>query len=101
MSKENLSDEKLNKIGKDKPAFQFYNKYIKQFEKLTDAEAGKLIKHILYYVNDLEPDDLDNRLLNIIFLNIKEDLKTDLRKWLASCKKNTINGKKGGRPNNK
>jgi len=88
-------EKKLNKVGLNKPAFQLYNKYIHQIEELTDEEAGKLMKHIFRYVNDLEPPELEDRLLKIIFKNIKVDLKNDLEKYILACEKKSAGGKKG------
>lgn len=93
--------EKLNKDGLNKPAFQMYNKYIHQIEELTDEEAGKLMKHIFRYVNDLNPPDLEDRLLKIVFTNIKQDLKNDLEKYIGIVKQRKTNGSKGGIANAK
>ena len=46
---------------------------------LTDEEAGKLIKHLLSYVNDEAPV-LEDRMLEIVFEPIKQSLKRDLDK---------------------
>ena len=75
-----------------------YCSYMATFEKLSDSEAGKLIKHIFRYVNDLNPSMDDSRLLDIIFEGIKHDLKEDLKKWEDKCIKNSENAKKGGAP---
>jgi len=84
---------KLSKDGLNKPAFQMYNKYIHQIEELTDEEAGRLFKHIFRYVNDLEPPELEDRLLKVVFKNIKEDLKNDLEKYINACKLKSLGGK--------
>lgn len=85
-------------MAKEKDSFIMYTSYIATFEKLSDNEAGKLIKHILRYVNDLNPSLDDNRLLEIVFEGIKQDLKRDLLKWEKKCEINRKNAKKGGAP---
>ena len=40
----------------NKDSFVLYTKYIEIFKELTDEQAGKLIKVILEYVNDLNPE---------------------------------------------
>lgn len=86
--------------GKD--SFILYTKYINTFNFLTDEQAGKLIKHIFRYVNDLIPeaqeDEFEEQALKIAWINIKTDLKEDLAKWKSICETNRINGLKGGRP---
>jgi hypothetical protein len=57
-----------------------YRDWIHQFEKLTDEEAGQLIKHFFNYVNDKNPEP-PNRLIEICFEPIKQTLKRDLHKW--------------------
>lgn len=67
------------------------------FDKLTNEEAGALIKHFFDYVNDLDPKAPD-RLTEIAFEPIKQTLKRDLEKWGIKAGKNRENGAKGGRP---
>ena len=37
----------------------FYRDWVDQFRDLTDEEAGRLIKHIMSYVNDENPTPPD------------------------------------------
>lgn len=83
-----------------KKSFILYNDWISVFSKLTDEEAGKLIKHLFNYVNGLS-DNLDDRLLDITFEPIKLQLNRDLDKWENICDRNRRNGLKGGRPKKK
>jgi hypothetical protein len=76
-----------------------YRDWIGTFESLTDEEAGKLIKHLFRYVNDLNPKSPD-RLTALLFEPIKQALKRDLRKYEAICLRNRENGEQGGRPKN-
>ena len=48
-------------------------------------EAGKLIKHIMRYVNDLDPEPPD-RMTELLFQPFKNQLKRDLSKWMDKSK---------------
>jgi len=74
-----------------------YRDWLPLFEKLSDEEAGQLIKHFFRYVNDLEPE-APNRIIDISFEPIKQTLKRDLIKWESFTDKQSENGKLGGRP---
>ena len=80
-----------------KKSFVFYTEWIEIFNTLSDDEAGKLIKHVLKYVNDLNPE-AEDRLTEIAFIPIKQALKRDLKKYENYIEKQKANGKKGGRP---
>jgi len=67
-------------MAENKKSFLLYCDLIHTFTELTDAEAGKLIKHVLAYVNDKDPQTED-RLLKIAFEPIKQSLKRDLKKY--------------------
>lgn len=82
-------------MAQEKKSFVAYCEWLESFEMLEDEEAGKLIKHLLRYVNDLEPE-LEDRLLKIAFQPIKQHLKRDLNKYEEVKKKRAEAGKKGG-----
>jgi hypothetical protein len=84
-------------MAKDKKSILVYADWISIFEKLEDIEAGVLIKHFFRYVNDINPIAPD-RLTDIIFEPIKQQLKRDLKRYEAICLRNRGNGEKGGRP---
>lgn len=67
-------------MAEDKKSFLMYADYINTFEELSDDEAGKLIKHVLRYVNDQDPST-DDRLIKIVFEPIKQQMKRDLISW--------------------
>lgn len=67
-------------MAEGKKSVLLYVDYLSTFEELEDAEAGRLIKHLLRYVNDKNPEAPD-RLTKIIFEPIKQQLKRDLKKW--------------------
>ena len=84
-------------MATDKKSFILYADIIGMVEKLPDDQAGRLFKIILDYVNDKDPE-VDDLLLQIAFEPIKLSLKRDLSKWVGYIKKQSDNGKKGGRP---
>ena len=77
----------------NKDSFVLYTKYIDTFKELTDEQAGKLIKVILEYVNDMNPEP--EGLIKIAFIPIKQQLKEDLAKWKEEKEKRSIAGRKG------
>ena len=81
----------------DKKSFQLYNDYIDHFSLMSDEEAGKLIKAIFCYVNDLPCEELAGLSL-MAFSFISSQLKRDKDKYDARCEANRINGRLGGRP---
>lgn len=84
-------------MADNKKSFILYADLIHTFEKLPDEIAGKLMKIILNYVNDKNPV-VDDLLLQIAFEPIKLQLKRDLMKWDEFKKRQSENGKRGGRP---
>jgi len=81
-------------MAKDKKSFVLYCDFITTFDELTDEEAGRLIKHILQYVNDLNPI-MEDRLLKVAFEPIKQQLKRDLRNWEGKLNQKSDGGKLG------
>lgn len=81
-------------MAKDKKSFVLYTDLIYTIHKLNNDQAGKLFKHILEYVNDLNPQT-DDILLQVCFEPIKQNLKRDLKKYEKTCKKRSEAGKKG------
>ncbi len=84
-------------MAKDKKSFISYCDWLETFEECTDEEAGRLVKHLFRYVNDLDPEAPD-RMTKMLFLDIKRSLKRDLRKYEQRAERARENGKKGGRP---
>jgi len=79
----------------NKKSFVLYSDQKVIIDLLTDEQAGKLLKHLLAYVNDENPI-LDDVLLNIAFAPIKLQLKRDLEKWDDIKLVRSKNGKAGG-----
>ena len=84
-------------MAENKKSFVAYCDWKATFDALPDAEAGMLVKHLFAYVNDENPVT-ENVLINAVFANIKMQLKRDLRKYEEFIEKQSLNGKRGGRP---
>jgi hypothetical protein len=81
-------------MAKDKKSFILYSDAIHTVEKLSDTDAGQLLKHLLRYVNDQNPTT-DNALVEIAFEPIKQQLKRDLVKFEDVKGKRSEAGKAG------
>lgn len=90
-------EEGNNIMAVGKKIVNVYVEWVDLFEKLTDEEAGRLIKHFFRYINDQHPEAPD-RITDIAFEPIKKQLQRDLSKWEAIRDRNVLNGQKGGRP---
>ena len=86
-------------MAKDKKSFLLYTDLIHTLEKMPNEKAGELFKHILMYVNDMNPETED-LIIQLTFEPIKQQLKRDLQRYETTCEKNKVNGAKGGRPKN-
>ena len=80
-----------------KKSFLLYCDIIHMVSKMPDEMAGRLFKHILEYVNDMNPKT-DDLLIELSFEPIKQSLKRDLEKWESIRNRNRTNGLNGGRP---
>ena len=76
-------------MAKDKKSILIYVDWIATFNKLEDDEAGRLIKHFFSYVNDLNPTS--DRLTELLFEPIKQQLKRDLKAYEQTCQRNSLN----------
>lgn len=88
-----------NNMANWKKGFMLYADLIHTLERLTDAQAWQLFKHILRYVNDENPE-INDILLEVAFEPIKQTLKRDLVKWEERAKRSRENWMLWGRPNN-
>ena len=80
-------------MAENKKSFILYADQIHLFESLSDDEAGRVIKHLFRYVNDLNPE-LPDRTTQLIFEPIKQQLKRDLETWKKSISGKSEGGKK-------
>lgn len=80
-------------MAEGKKSFILYIDLIHTIESLEDIEAGKLFKHLLRYVNDLNPTAPD-RIIQLVFEPIKQQLKRDLKDWQKEITGKSEGGKK-------
>jgi hypothetical protein len=66
-------------------------------EELTKEQAGELILTIGRFHRG-EDISIDDPILKGVWLGIKHDFVKQKEKYEATCERNRINGKKGGRP---
>lgn len=81
-------------MASGKKSFLLYCDYIYTVSLLSDEQAGRLIKHILQYVNDENPVT-DDKILLIAFEPIKQQLKRDLKAWEGEISNKVDGGKMG------
>jgi hypothetical protein len=79
-------------MAKDKKGFILYSDQKELFEQLPNEKAGELIKFIMAYVNDENPQT-DDLIINLAFTPIKQQLKRDLEKF----EKTKINRSEAGK----
>jgi hypothetical protein len=81
-------------MAENKKSVLLYCDIIHTVKELNDEEAGKLFKHYLNYINDLNPEPPD-KLTQIVFEPIKQNLKRDLKKWESKSERNSNIAKAG------
>lgn len=67
-------------MAEGKKSFVLYSDQRSIIERLSNEQAGTLLKHIFSYVNDENPEDKDPMVM-LAFEPIKLQLKRDLIKW--------------------
>tara|TARA_R110000868_G_scaffold128010_2_gene335940 strand:- start:555 stop:1271 length:717 start_codon:yes stop_codon:yes gene_type:complete len=82
-------------MAKDKKSFILYCDQKGVWDKLDNEQSGKLIKHIIAYVNDDNPTAPDF-ITELAFEPIKQQLKRDLLKWSDIKVERSESGKLGG-----
>lgn len=78
-----------------KKSFILYCDQRGTWERLSDEQAGKLIKHVLAYVSDENPEG--DFVTELAFEGIKGALKRDLQKYEEIKLKRSEAGRKGGK----
>lgn len=78
-----------------KNAVIVYKDWISTFDKMSDEEAGRLIKHFFKYINDMSPQAPD-RVTELLFEPIKQTLKRDLVAWEEKKGNRANAGRLGG-----
>ena len=79
-------------MAKEKKSFLLYADQNSVFQNLPDDIAGRLIKHILAYVNDEQPVT-EELIIKIAFEPIRMQLKRDLQKYESIRERNSLNAK--------
>lgn len=79
-------------MAEGKKSFVLYADYIHTIQHLTDEQAGKLLKHLMQYVNDQNPET-DDPITKLAFEPIKQQLKRDLKHWELIKEKRSAAGK--------
>ena len=88
-----------NKSILTKKSFILYCDQQNIINKLTNEQAGALIKIIYKYCqSEKDTPKIKDPLIDLAFISIKITLDRDYKKYLEMVKKNRENGKKGGRP---
>lgn len=80
-----------------KGSFILYTKYAKQIQMLNMEQRGTLFTAILNHEREEELPEMD-AMTEMAFMFIKVDLDENTEKYDDKCKKNQVNGQKGGRP---
>jgi len=80
-------------MAENKKSFILYCDQKGVWDKLDDAQAGRLIKHIISYVNDENPVAPDF-ITELAFEPIKSVLKRDLKKWEKQQEQRSEAGKR-------
>ena len=81
----------------DKKSFVMYESWGAAIEKMSNEQAGELIKAIYSYQKD--PDAVpEDPALAFVFELIKQQLDTDSQRYKEACAARSEAGKKGGRP---
>ncbi len=81
-------------MAEDKKGFVLYADLIHTIDKMPNDKAGELFKHILKYVNDLNPETED-LIIQLTFEPIKQQLKRDLEKYNKSKEDKSLQGRIG------
>jgi hypothetical protein len=82
-----------------KKSFILYADLIHTVRKLPPEKAGELFMCVLKYVNS-EDVHIDDLLVDIAFEPIRQQLDRDMERYEQFCNRQSINGKRGGRPKN-
>lgn len=82
----------------DKKTFVVYKEWRAAFDKMSNEQAGELVKAIFKYQDGETDISFDDPGLPLLFEIIKGRFDKDSEKYKDVCDKNRENGGKGGRP---
>lgn len=77
------------------PGFMTYLDKKEVILDLTDEEAGQLYKGLLEYSSGQEVK-FSSRIVEIAFKAIKPQIDFDCKKYMETCERRAVNGRKGG-----
>lgn len=77
-----------------------YASYAEKFQRLTDAQFGRLIRLVFKYQAGEDVGNIDDFAVSLAFDVIRYDLDRNNEKYERIIERNRENGKKGGRPKN-
>ncbi len=83
---------KKTNIEEEKKSFILYYDLVHTVKMLPDEDAGKLFKHVLLYVNGMNPKS-DSLLIKAVFEPIKLQIERDTLAWLQTRKERSKAGK--------
>ncbi|MBQ9117553.1 MAG: hypothetical protein IJY04_11075 [Clostridia bacterium] len=84
--------------AEQKKSFIIYNNYLKYFYLLSREERGDLITAMLEYANNADTTVELEGAARMAFAVIQDTMDRDMEQYSESCRKNSENGKRGGRP---
>ena len=73
----------------DKKSFMMYLDTIAQWDMLTDAQAGQLVKALMAYANDGTLIDIDDGMVKMAFSFMSAQIDRDNEKYAEKCKQNS------------
>ncbi len=79
-------------------AFQLYINFYRQFTMLSLADRGRLITSIFEYIQGMDFTTTMPGSVEMAFAFIKDAIDRDACAYEEKCRRNSINGQKGGRP---
>ena len=79
------------------PYIKIYPDFINVVQELDNGARGRLLLAIMQYANGEEPDELTGA-ERIAYIVLKGQIDRDADAYEANAKKQSENGKKGGRP---
>ena len=89
-----LSNE-TERFLKGRTSFPVYFACAEMVDDLTDEEAGRLFKAVIEYAQSQKDQAFNgDRLLGIVFKGFKKIEDDSRAKYLETCRKNSVNGKK-------
>ena len=81
-----------------KKSFVMYADHIEQIAMLSDAQAGRLLKALMQFVNTGEEPAFEDGMLQLCYSFLIAQVRRDAEKYEQTCKARSAAGKKGGAP---